>query len=89
MSVEKAETGHVTHNTLRSFDAALEDCDKIGMVVSDADSVKASATLPKEGAVEEAKRIARDHDFSIEVREADEYYPRRAFFEYDPEDLDF
>jgi len=80
MSVENAESGITENRKLRSFDAALEDSELIRMVVSDASTGKVVAALWDDGAVEEADRLAKNHGFSMEVRE-DDAYGRRAFFE--------
>jgi hypothetical protein len=82
MSVENAETGLTTNRRLRNFDAALEDCDTIRMVVSDADTGKVCAALWGGGAVEDAERLASEYGFEMDVRE-DAQYGRRAFFETD------
>jgi len=80
MTVENAETTITTNRQLRNFDDALEDCDTIRMVVSDADSGKVCAALWDGGAVEDAERLAAEYGFEMEVRE-DAQYGRRAFFE--------
>lgn len=80
MSVEHSEDRLTTNRKLRTFDSALEDSDLIRMVVSDADTGAVCAALWDEGAVEEAERLAKNHGFSIDVRD-DDAYGRRAFFE--------
>ena len=82
MSVENTETTITTNRKLRKFDAALEDSDKIRMVVSDADTGKVCAALWDDGAVKEAEKLAVEYGFEMDVRE-DAHYGRRAFFEAD------
>lgn len=86
MTVENNETGLTKNRRLRSFDAALEENDSIGMVVSDADTGKVCATLWDDGALEEAERLASEFGFQMDVRE-DGVYGRRAFFEIDYPDF--
>jgi len=82
MTVENAETTITTNRKLRNFDSALEACDTIRMVVSDADSGKVCATLWDDGAAEDAERLAAEYGFEMDVQD-DAQYGRRAFFEID------
>ena len=86
MTVEKDESGLTTNRRLRNFDAALEDSDVIGMVTSNADSGKGMVSLQKDGAVEEAERLAKEYGMKLEIKE-DNQYGRRAQFEIEYPDF--